>query len=118
MKLTRYLMCAALVGTVAFAAERSTLPAPMSSAIERLVRPGKHNALPETNPFTKDPNTRILDLSRAQARLGLQTCSIPLAQVKVPDKPKFFIQQMPVPKHASDAMPVLKAPVCPVPEAR
>lgn len=102
-----------MLGGSAFAAGPQTLPAPLSSAIARLVDPGKQTSPADPSPILGTPRTLILQGPvTAQVRADLQ-CSIPLAELKVADKPKFFIRQMPLPKNSPDAMPVFRAPVCP-----
>jgi len=78
----------------------STLPAPMASAIQRLNKPGAlQNFMQRTVAHALIPTQK--------------QCSIPLAEYKIPDNPKFLIRQMPVPKNAPDSMPIIRAAVCP-----
>jgi hypothetical protein len=132
MILFRPLLMAALACGVAFASEPqnarsesslqtvqlnvpSILPPAMASALDRFAEPGALNPLPPLGP---NPQWFVIgkgaNVAIAQAPQSVQQCSIPLVQMKIPDKPKFFIGTAPVPKDSPDAMPVLRAPVCPV----
>ena len=114
----RYCFCLLLVTAAAGAAEQNALPAPMSSAIDRLMNPERQKPTDKADFLAKTPEVRILQLPPGPVRLGLEPCSIPLAEASVSDQPKFFIQALPAPKESPDGMPVLRAPVCPVATAR
>jgi hypothetical protein len=90
----------------------------MSSAIDRLVAPGKQSAAMKKSFHFEIQGPSILQLPPAEARFGLSQCSIALAESRVPDRPKFFIKTAPLPKDSPDGMPVLTAPVCPIADKR
>ncbi len=118
MILARTLLCAMLASGIAAAADPPQLPTAMSSAIARLVNPRQQSAPAKPYFLSDATKVPIVELPSGQVRLGFQPCSIPLADSKVPDNPKFFIRQAPLPKDSPDGMPVLQAPVCPIGEAR
>jgi hypothetical protein len=95
------------------------LPPAMASAVDRLAEADALNPLPALGPnaqwfvMGQGPNIVI-----GQAPQTIAQCSIPLAQTKIPDKPTFFMRTAPAPKDSADAMPVLKAPVCPIAPAK
>jgi hypothetical protein len=115
MNLMRSLLSFSLMCGACYPAEQKqdNLPTAMSSAIDRVV---KGNRADSPTPFfmAKEPKLRILELPATEVKFGLNQCSIPLTQAKVPDKEKFFIEKGTVPKNSPDSMPVLKAPVCPI----
>ena len=118
MILARTLLCAMIASGIAAAADPPQLPAAMSSAIARLVNPGQQSAPAKPYFLSDATKVPIVELPSVQVQMGLQACSIPLANAKVPDNRKFFIRQTQLPKDSPDGMPVLQAPVCPTGEVR
>lgn len=112
-----FVLCALFAIGVASAAEQATLPPPMSSAIGRLANPMRQNEWAKPNPLLPE-QPRIILVPGNHASLRAASCSIPLAEMKIPDKPKFLMRELPTPKNSPDNMPVLKAPVCPIAEGK
>ena len=78
----------------------------MASAIQRLAKPGTLQQSVQRT-IARVPSAAISNFPKQKQ------CSIPLAEYKIPDNPKFLIRQMPVPKDSPDSMPIVRATVCP-----
>jgi hypothetical protein len=110
MKIGRLLFGVALAGGATIAAGQSSLPAPMTSAIGRLVNPASPTAKKDSQRNL--PELRLLQMGPALALSGSQPCSIPLEDAKIPDHKKFFIRTLTMPKESLDGMPVVTGSVC------
>jgi hypothetical protein len=106
--LVRLIVSAAMVCGFAAAAEQQ-LPAPLSSAIKRMVT-GEGLEQDSTKPLINTPQVLIL---RSVEKPATQ-CSIPLKEYRVPADKQFSIREMPVPSGPTpiDGMKILRAPVC------
>ena len=117
MRLVRCFLCAVMAAGTAVSAEEQTLPPPVTSAINRLVSAGTEQQLPKDKSLSEVPGIRMLRISPTSKGIGSESCSVPLTQPKMAEKPKFLMRELPLPKESPDAMPVLKAPVCAVADA-
>jgi hypothetical protein len=95
----------------------SSLPAPMSSALDRLAHVDRRDDKGMRNLWVRGQQPPFLVLPGPVPKLSLGQCSIPLKEAQVPEK-KFFIRQMPVSKDSPDSMPILKGNVCPTTDAK
>ena len=84
------------------------LPAPMSSAINRIAQPDKQ-------PELKMPGLILGGAPTVRVVEPVEPCSIPLLEYKIPAKPKFFMPEVREPKGSTEPMPVIRAKVCKAP---
>jgi hypothetical protein len=96
--------------------QQADLPPPLSLAIKRLANPAEIDKM-NPNPFLEQGDKPlVLVAPEVGTRFGAGQCSIPLAEPKLSDKPKFLIQREP--GKNKDGMPVLRARVCNIVEAK
>ena len=108
--LVRFIVCAVITCGFASAAEQA-LPAPLSSAIKRMVT---GDGLAQNSAKPPDLTPQVLILGAVEK--PPTQCSIPLKEYRVPADKQFLIREMPVPSGPTpiDGMKVLRAPVCEV----
>lgn len=106
--LVRLIVFAAITCGFAAAAEQA-LPAPLSSAIKRMVT-GDGLAQNSPKPLISTPQLLVLGSVDKPAT----QCSIPLKEYRVPADKQFLIREVPVPSGPTpiDGMKIFRARVC------
>lgn len=106
--LVRLIVFAAITCGFAAAAEQE-LPAPLSSAIKRMVT---GDGLTQKSAKPPDLTPQVLTL--ASVDKPQTQCSIPLKEYRVPSDKRFSIREVPAPSGPTpiDGMKILRAPVC------
>ncbi len=77
------------------------------------VVPGENGMLPWPVPLPNIPTAAVSENPRKQ-------CSIPLTEYRIPPDAHYSMKELRLPAIASDAMPILRMPVCgePTPESK
>jgi len=106
--LVRLIVFTAITCGFAAAAEQA-LPAPLSSAIKRMVT---GDGLAQNS--AKPPDLTPQALTLANVDKPATQCSIPLKEYRIPADKRFLIREVPVPGGPTpiDGMKILRAPVC------